>query len=63
MLGSDDPATRLLAIEALNRITGERLGFEPHAGPQDREASVERWRAFANDFRPRSVITSNGGIQ
>jgi len=53
MLDSDDPTTRLLAISALNRITGERLGYDPTEDEARREDSVRRWRSYANDFRPR----------
>lgn len=43
MLDSDDPATRLLAIQALERITGERLGYDPAAGNEAREPAMLRW--------------------
>lgn len=46
MLDSDDPATRLLAIDALERITGERLGYEHAAGEHEREEAVARWQAW-----------------
>lgn len=42
-LDSDDPAVRLFAIEALERITGERLGYVPYAPPHERRAAVDRW--------------------
>ncbi len=48
MLDSDDPATRLLAIQALERITGERLGYDPAAGDEAREPAVLRWAERAN---------------
>ncbi|MBS0195585.1 MAG: HEAT repeat domain-containing protein [Planctomycetes bacterium] len=44
MLESDDPATRLLAITALERMTGERNGFDYGAPPYERERGVQRWR-------------------
>ncbi len=44
MLQSDDPATRLLAIEALERITGERLGYDPTDTEADRAQAIERWK-------------------
>ncbi len=53
MLESDDPATRLLAIDALERLTGQRLGYDPADSERKREEAVVRWRAFANDYRPR----------
>lgn len=44
-LDSDDPAERLLAIQALERITGETLGYD-HAAPRaKRDEAVERWTA------------------
>lgn len=43
MLDSDDPATRLLAINALEKITGERLGYEYTAPEHERVKAVERW--------------------
>lgn len=43
MLDSDDPAARLVAIRALERITGQTLGYD-HAGPEhERRLAVERW--------------------
>lgn len=52
MLDSDDPATRVLAIQALERLTGERLGYDPVESPAERARGVERWRARVNDFKP-----------
>jgi hypothetical protein len=43
MLDSDDPATRLLAINALERITGDRLGFDYAAPEAQRQAAISRW--------------------
>lgn len=48
MLDSDDPATRLLAIQALERITGERLGYDPAAGNEAREPAMLRWAERAS---------------
>jgi hypothetical protein len=43
LLESDDPAERLLAIRALERITGQTMGYD-HAAPVDeRRAAAERW--------------------
>jgi len=42
-LDSDDPAVRLFAIQALERITGERFGYVPYAPPHKRRAAVDRW--------------------
>lgn len=44
-LESQDPGERLVAINALHRITGETLGYD-HAAPRaEREKAIERWRA------------------
>ncbi len=42
-LDNDDPAVRLFAISALERITGERLGYNPYADEAGRRAAVEAW--------------------
>lgn len=42
-LGSDDPLVRVAAIDALESITGDRLGFEPHAREVERRAAIDRW--------------------
>lgn len=42
-LSSEDAGERLLAIRALERITGDTRGFD-HAGPaREREAAIGRW--------------------
>lgn len=48
-LEDEDAAVRFYAILALERITGDRLGYRyADAGP-DRQASVTRWRKYAAD--------------
>jgi HEAT repeat protein len=49
MLDSDDPATRLLAIQALERLTGQRLGYDPAEAPARRDAAVQRWCRYVGD--------------
>jgi hypothetical protein len=44
MLESDDPATRSLAISALERLTGQTHGFEAWETPLKRAEAVSRWR-------------------
>ncbi|MFZ4429613.1 MAG: hypothetical protein ACOYPS_04570 [Phycisphaerales bacterium] len=44
MLESDDPATRSLAISALERLTGQTHGFEAWETPLRRDEAVARWR-------------------
>ncbi len=47
MLESDDPATRLLAIRTLERLTGQTLGYDYAAPEARRDEAVERWRRYA----------------
>lgn len=46
MLSSDDPATRLLAIAALERRTGQRLGYDPAAPDQERKEAIRAWNQW-----------------
>ena len=47
-LQSDDPAVRLFAIQALERITDQRFGYNPFLPPTRRQEAVDRWvRAVA----------------
>lgn len=46
LLDSDDPATRVLAIQALERLTGERFGYDPAGEPGQRAAATDRWSAW-----------------
>jgi len=43
LLDSDDPATRLVAIGALERLTGQTLGYHYAAPEQERADAVGRW--------------------
>src|SRR5260221_6400941 len=45
-LESDDPALRFYAIHALERLTGERYGYQYFADEEQRKAAVERWRQW-----------------
>jgi hypothetical protein len=42
-LDSDDPAVRFYAINGLQRITGERFGYDYYADEQKRQPAVRRW--------------------
>lgn len=46
-LDSDDPAVRLVAIGALEALTGETLGYEADAPEFERDAAIERWVEYA----------------
>lgn len=43
MLDSDDPAERMLAQLALERLTGQTLGYDHAAGEAERREAVRRW--------------------
>ena len=52
-LNSDDPAVRLFSIEALEKITGERLGYQYYFDEEQRAPSIARWKAWLEkDTRP-----------
>ena len=42
-LDSDDPAVRVYAIGALERVTGRRLGYNPYDSHAARREAVDRW--------------------
>ncbi len=42
-LESDDPAIRMMAIVALEQITGTRLGYDPYAPHGERQAAADEW--------------------
>jgi|SRR2546430_2230753 len=45
-LDSDDPAVRLYAIGALERLTGERMGYRYFDTDEARRTAVERWQQW-----------------
>lgn len=45
-LESDDPAVRFFAIGSLERVTGQRLGYDPFGDEPERTVAVERWHAW-----------------
>lgn len=51
LLGNDDPVVRMVTIEALERITGDRKGYVPYATPLEREASIKNWIKAYEDSR------------
>jgi hypothetical protein len=48
-LDSDDPAVRLYAMEALERIAGERFGYEYYLDEEQRKPSLARWREWLKE--------------
>jgi len=65
-LESNDPGARMLSIRALERITGQTLGYD-HADPWwVRAPAVERWKRWASGrgligAAPGSESVSSGG--
>ena len=47
-LEDEDPAVRFYSILALERITGDRLGYRYEESASERHEAVERWRKFAS---------------
>jgi hypothetical protein len=48
-LEDNDPAIRFAAINALQRITGQTLGYQYYDDEDRRKPAVERWRQWLKD--------------
>ncbi len=58
-LDSDDPAVRLLAIAALERLTGETYGYLHYDPPHMRRPAIRRWvEAVQSDTLPQTTGTT-----
>ncbi len=61
MLESDDPAERMLAIRALERITDQTLGYH-HEDPEwKRVESVNRWEHWLESNETALPETAGAG--
>ncbi len=49
MLESDDPLVRMVAIGALERLTGEERGYDHAAPAWERQSAIDRWPAWAHE--------------
>ena len=49
MLESSDPASRLVAIRALERLTGETMGYDHAGSVPERGVAVDRWWVWYGD--------------
>ncbi len=38
---------RMLAAQALKRLTGQTLGYDPYAPREERRPALDRWRDYA----------------
>lgn len=50
-LEHDDPAVRMMAINALERLNGERLGYNPYSSQRLRHEMVKVWVEAVNQGR------------
>ncbi len=53
-LDSDDPVIRMMSIQALERITGTRLDYNPYAAAVDRRKAINRWVTYVQENKPIS---------
>lgn len=61
-LDNDDPVVRLMTIQALDRITGTRLGYNPYAPPAQRREAIDRWVAAVHERRFTSSESSDNSL-
>ena len=63
-LDSHDPAVRLMAITALERLTGETYGYRHYDPPAERNAAIERWvRAVQADSLSEVQAAGSSGVE
>jgi hypothetical protein len=48
-LDSDDPAVRFYAIEGLERLTGQTMGYVYYEDREARRPAVMKWRKWLDD--------------
>lgn len=62
-LGSDDPAARMLANQALERVTGQSMAFDYAAPERKRAEAIDRWKEWARGVQqgPGSGSPTPGG--
>lgn len=61
-LEDEDEGVRFYAILALDRITGERFGYD-YAAPSERRAeSVNRWRTYARTRYAAGIADTEGSV-
>lgn len=51
LLDHDDPAVRMMTIKALDKLTGERLGYNPYQSPSERREAIARWETSVREGR------------
>jgi HEAT repeat protein len=50
-LSSEEPQVRQIAIQALRIHTGQDKGFNPGATPEERQAKIEIWRKWLEEYK------------
>lgn len=50
-LDDEKPQVRAISIKALRILTGQTKGFRPQASAAERDAAVERWRRWIDEYR------------
>jgi hypothetical protein len=58
-LDDDDVAVRLYTIVALEKMTGQRLGYEYAAGRGERQEAVAQWRRYIE----QRALAIEGGVE
>lgn len=61
-LDHDDAVVRMMAIQALERLTGTRLGYHPYGSAVKRHQAVERWRqaVASGTFENQTAMETSG---
>jgi hypothetical protein len=60
-LDSDDPAVRVYAIAALERIAGERFEYQPYHDEEQRKPAIQRWREWLSRRQADAQDNVKGG--
>ena len=59
-LEDPDEAVRFFAIIALEKLTGERFGYQYYDSQVERARAVERWRRYLQEHRPTASQPEEG---
>ena len=59
-LEDPDDAVRFFAIIALEKLTGERFGYQYYDSEVERARSVERWRRYLREHAPAASRPEGG---
>lgn len=62
-LEDEDEGVRFYAILALDRITGERFGYDYAARSDRRAEAVDRWREYARTRLAAGGMSAVGGVE